>query len=70
MEHRVKEHVRLRNDLNLKLIGELSVAERDIAPAVAEVQTRTGVRPPTWFNSGGVSFADVTAIAVTQRAGR
>lgn len=70
MEHRVKDHARLRRELNVKLIGELSVAERDFAPAVAEVQVRTGVKPPAWFNAGGVSFADVNAIAVTQRAGR
>ena len=70
METRVKDHARLRNDLNTKLIGELSVAERDLAPAVVAVQERTGIKPPAWFNAGGVSFADVNAIAVTQRAGR
>lgn len=70
VETRTKEHANLRRELNVKLIGELSVAPRDVTPAVAEVIAKTGIQPPSWFNAGGVKLTDVNAIAVAQRAGR
>lgn len=70
VETRHKDHASLRRQLNEQLIGQLSVSELNLAPAVAEVQRKTGIRPPAWFNAGGVSVHDVNAIAVAQRAGR
>lgn len=67
---RSKEHDSLQRQLSERLIGELSVATRDLAPAVAEVRQKTGVQPPAWFNTGGVKLSDVNTIAVAQRARR
>lgn len=70
MQTRVEKHAKLRDDLLMRLIGNISIAPQYVAPAVAEVQSKTGIAPPSWFNASGVTLAQVNAISVAQRAGR
>lgn len=65
-----KEHMQLRDRVHTYYIGHLSAAPIDVSPAVVEVQKKTGIQPPAWFNTEGVTISQVNATAIAQHAGR
>ena len=72
-ERREEKHRHKRHELNDSLIGELEFTEetpRELAPAVADVQRRTGIKPPSWFNTGGTYIGAINATGVAGRGVR
>lgn len=63
-----QEQHKRRNELGDRLIGELN--PEPPAEPIAEVAQRTGIRPPAWFNTRGVTMDQVQTIGAVGRARR
>lgn len=69
VEHRPlnEKHLSARRELHNKLLGYVDAFDVK-APVVLEVEQRTGIKPPAWFNVKGTTISDVERmrIAATQ----
>lgn len=59
-----EKHADARRNVYANFAGHLT---ETAAPAVADVERRTGIAPPSWFRTGGTTLSDAHQLANSAR---
>lgn len=60
-----KEHDAQRRDIYTRFTGHTTAHSKQVV--VHEVERKTGIAPPSWFNTGGMTISDAERAAAASR---